>query len=441
MDNATILTLQVYSKNIFFDHPYELTYDGDKILFYKLKQGVYIFRFQLLIRIMTQIKWITKIEGNLPKIIGFTINIKKKFKNFLCKDVNGLLKQLHHQMNVSLKNFLSCKCSFANFDELFNVKSEISRGSSGSVKKIQCKQTGNELAVKFISKKDLTPLNYSILEQEIAVMNKVKGYNYFVKIQDLYQDDLYYLIIMNYLEGYSLSHYLENNKRMNKTFSLFQIFSIMKRLFEALIKLSQLEIIHRDIKPQNLVLAEEDDFNSLTIIDFGFATFTNINRYLLYKCGTPGYAAPEVLNSQCTYYSFSCDIFSSGCMLYLLQLTDSFFRLFNELPFKGDTTEQLVHNNRICQLNLQQEKYFYAVIQNLLKSLLEKNTSDRITLKAAYEQFSSLYEIYKQRCDTEDCHDSSPLVNRLPNFDIQIGRIFESSSIKEREQVNKVVLS
>lgn len=63
-------------------------------------------------------------------------------------------------MNIRLKNLLSCKCSFGNFDELFTVKSEISRGSSGNVKKIKCKTTGNELAVKYINKKDLTPLNY-----------------------------------------------------------------------------------------------------------------------------------------------------------------------------------------------------------------------------------------------------------------------------------------
>ncbi|CAD8146773.1 unnamed protein product [Paramecium octaurelia] len=419
MDNQAILSLQVYSKNIFFNHPYELKYTGDKILMYKLKQGVQIFRFQVLVRIMTLIKWIIKFENKQPKFIGFTIKIKKKFKTFISKDPDQLIK---------LKNSLSCRCSFGNFYELYTVKCDISRGSSGNVKKIQCKSTGNELAVKYINKKDLTPLNYSIIEQEIAVMNKVKGFDYFVQIQDVYQDDQQYLIIMNYLEGYSLSHYLENNKKMNKTFSLFQIFSIMKRLFEALIKLSELEIIHRDIKPQNLVLAEEDDFNSLTIIDFGFATFTNINRYLLYKCGTPGYAAPEVLNSQCTYYSFSCDVFSSGCLLYQL--------LFHELPFKGDTVEQLVHNNRICQLNFDSDKCdtFSNNIISLLKSLLEKKISDRIHLKNAYDQFSNLYDLYKQRFDTEDCHDSSPLVNRLPNFDTQIGRIFEQNTTRESRQ-------
>lgn len=67
---------------------------------------------------------------------------------------------LFQELNIRLKNLLSCRCSFTNFDELFNVKSEISKGSSGNVKKILCKSTGNELAVKYISKKDLTPLNY-----------------------------------------------------------------------------------------------------------------------------------------------------------------------------------------------------------------------------------------------------------------------------------------
>lgn len=45
------------------------------------------------------------------------------------------------------------------------------------------------------------------------------------------------------------------------------------------------KIIHRDLKPSNLVFSEKNNLNSLTIIDFGFATPTNLNRFLLYKCG------------------------------------------------------------------------------------------------------------------------------------------------------------
>lgn len=44
-------------------------------------------------------------------------------------------------------------------------------------------------------------------------------------------------------------------------------------------------------------MAEKDNFDTLTIIDFGLSTLISLNRYLFYKCGTPGYVAPEILNS------------------------------------------------------------------------------------------------------------------------------------------------
>ena len=80
----------------------------------------------------------------------------------------------------------------------------------------------------------------------------------------------------------------------------------MKALFETINILHQNNIIHRDIKPENLMLAEKDNFETLTIIDFGLSTFKSVNRYflisklrfLLYRCGTPGYVAPEILNNQ-----------------------------------------------------------------------------------------------------------------------------------------------
>jgi len=54
----------------------------------------------------------------------------------------------------------------------------------------------------------------------------------------------------------------------------------MKTLFETINILHQNNVIHRDIKPENLMLAEKDNFETLTIIDFGLSTFKSVNRYL-----------------------------------------------------------------------------------------------------------------------------------------------------------------
>lgn len=65
---------------------------------------------------------------------------------------------------------------------------------------------------------------------------------------------------------------------------------------------------------------DENDLTSLKIIDFGFATEADVDKYLYPKCGTPGYVAPEVINLQDLNkkYSNKCDLFSVGVILYKL---------------------------------------------------------------------------------------------------------------------------
>lgn len=57
-------------------------------------------------------------------------------------------------------------------------------------------------------------------------------------------------------------------------------------------------LMHRDLKPENLLFLHKEDLNSLKIADFGLAQSVDEHPYIYPKCGTPGFVAPEVLNSQ-----------------------------------------------------------------------------------------------------------------------------------------------
>lgn len=66
----------------------------------------------------------------------------------------------------------------------------------------------------------------------------------------------------------------------------------MYDLLKGLKALDELNIMHRDIKPENIMIRSIGNSKEMVIVDFGLASETNIPKYLLERCGTPGYVAP-----------------------------------------------------------------------------------------------------------------------------------------------------
>lgn len=91
---------------------------------------------------------------------------------------------------------------------------------------------------------------------------------------------------------------------------------LMKRLLTALEYMHNKGVMHRDMKPENLILKENSNDWNVKIADFGLATFINSGDFLYKRCGTPGYVAPEILEDK--KYDQKVDIFSAGVILYIL---------------------------------------------------------------------------------------------------------------------------
>lgn len=69
----------------------------------------------------------------------------------------------------------------------------------------------------------------------------------------------------------------------------------MKGLLEGLAHMHENRIMHRDLKPENIMFRDENSMEPV-IVDFGLATNADIPKYLFYRCGTPGYVAPEIVS-------------------------------------------------------------------------------------------------------------------------------------------------
>ena len=81
---------------------------------------------------------------------------------------------------------------------------------------------------------------------------------------------------------------------------------------------------HRDLKPENLLL---DEFNNIKLIDFGLAIYMKDGVSLSTACGSPNYAAPEVISGQ-AYAGQQVDVWSCGVILYAM--------VCGSLPFDDD---------------------------------------------------------------------------------------------------------
>lgn len=92
--------------------------------------------------------------------------------------------------------------------------------------------------------------------------------------------------------------------------------------------------MHRDLKPENMILQKDGDLdgNKLKLVDFGLASFCNIEEYLFKRCGTPGFVAPEIINSSSKNhekFTPKVDVFSAGVIFYIM--------LVGKSPFKGNS--------------------------------------------------------------------------------------------------------
>ena len=119
---------------------------------------------------------------------------------------------------------------------------------------------------------------------------------------------------------------------------------VIKNLLIGLAHIHSKGIMHRDLKPENLMLKSSKRMHKAKLIDFGLATFVDVDEFLYKRCGTPGFVAPEVIILGAKEkYSEKCDIFSAGVIFYIL--------LTGESPFPSSDYQKVLKMNKACQID------------------------------------------------------------------------------------------
>ena len=156
---------------------------------------------------------------------------------------------------------------------------------------------------------------------------------------------------------------------------------MFKQILNSVAHLHSAGICHRDLKPENFMLVTKvDDLLDAQVktIDFGLSKIcTNAKdgklERMKTKVGTPYYISPDVL---CGDYSLSCDIWSAGCILYIM--------LCGYPPFNGDSDDEILRNVQKGDLRFDEEEW--SEISKDAKDLIKKmvvRKEKRITAQEA----------------------------------------------------------
>ncbi|CAD8102377.1 unnamed protein product [Paramecium primaurelia] len=201
-----------------------------------------------------------------------------------------------------------------------------------------------------------------------------------VKLEEVYEGDNTFYLILEYLKGPSL-HDLCNSRSTTQPLTWEQIKQIMWQLLKGVAHMHSLNIMHRDLKPENIMFKECGSVQNLRIVDFGLATNTNVDKYPFPKCGTPGYVAPEIANLKdlTLKYDKICDMFSIGCIFYKL--------ITQKDLFPGIDYQEILKHNKKCYVNLDNLQMYKAPSSavDLISQMLNPNPSLRISAQKALE--------------------------------------------------------
>lgn len=162
-----------------------------------------------------------------------------------------------------------------------------------------------------------------------------------IKLDSVYSSQNTYYLVFELFSGGNLKDYVKKNGVFTERRASY----IIRELLEGIKYIHDLNIMHRDIKPDNILFRSENIYepSQIVLADFGLATFINVSEYIYLRCGTPGFIAPEIFSaiSPTDHYSSICDLYSVGVTL--------FYMLFNSLPYneKKDLTTENKHCNLI----------------------------------------------------------------------------------------------
>ena len=238
----------------------------------------------------------------------------------------------------------------------------IGEGTFGKVRLGTHVLTGEKVAVKVLDKHRITDVSDAErVSREIHILKIIRHPN-LIQLYEIIETTKQLCLIMEYASGGELYDYIVANSRIAET----EACRIFQQIISGLEYLHKLKVVHRDLKPENLLF---DTSNNIKLVDFGLSNTYKQGEKLKTACGSPCYAAPEMVAGK-KYNALQVDIWSAGVVLFTL--------LCGYLPFEDPDTSKLY--KKILNSDYKLPKFISDKAKGMLEGLLNTDPIKRFTV-------------------------------------------------------------
>jgi serine/threonine protein kinase len=340
-----------------------LHYNGDMFYFRDRMRtnfiGMHNLSFSILVNDNPTVKSI-----NDTNYYCLELTLCDKVKQFLCKTEDDW-KLCMENLKIIIKNY--------NFAANYTLKNVITESKYTSLHTAYHNRTKEVVTVKIVDKTKINKKS-DMYFNEILLMKYLHHPN-IAKFITSYEDYKCIYVILESLTGDNLMNYLMSQ---DKELTNKRKLQIMYQMASVVDYLHSLGIIHRDIKPNSILMTDKSPEAMLKIYDFSISTYLSEEEASTTKCGTLNYMAPEIFLGKA--YNKVVDVWSLGMSYYYI--------LFFSLPF-GDLDDSDGNKKKKVEIICYKDIAFPesdTVGKHIVIACLKKNPNERCKLKLILEE-------------------------------------------------------
>ncbi|XP_023225927.1 serine/threonine-protein kinase D3-like [Centruroides sculpturatus] len=246
--------------------------------------------------------------------------------------------------------------------------------------------SGRAVAIKVIDKQRFPTKQEAQLKNEVSILQNL-SYPGVVNLERMYETNEKIFVVMEKLKGDMLDMILTSEKRrLSERITKFLVYQILI----ALKHLHSKNIVHCDLKPENVLLSSNSDFPQVKLCDFGFARIIGEKSFRRSIVGTPAYLAPEVILNK--GYNRSLDMWSVGVIIYV--------SLSGTFPFNEDEDINDQIQNAEFMFPPDPWKTISSEAIHLISGLLQLNARKRYTVDKTLAH--TWLQDYQTWCDLKE---------------------------------------